>query len=57
VNEAKLDLQKRGFVVNGLWLELRNMSSEISKKQVCTKTTLECKCEYHGIFVILNLSL
>ena len=52
VEEAKLDLRKRGFIVEQLKLYLSD-GTKFKKgvKVLCTKTAVECKCGYHGIFV------
>jgi hypothetical protein len=58
VEEAKLDLCKRGFTVEKLRLVFGNSIEDVKGvKDICTKTALECKCEYHGIYVQWKLGL
>ena len=58
VEEAKLDLRKRGFIVEQFELYL-NDATKFKKgvKVLCTKTAVESKCEYHGILVKWKLGL
>src|SRR5271170_6562186 len=58
VEEAKIDLVKRGFVVEKLELLMANGSAkDENAKQECKKTALNCKCGYHGIFVSWKLGI
>jgi hypothetical protein len=58
LEEAKIDLVKRGFVVEKLELLMENaVGKDVNEKQECTKTALNCKCGYHGIFVKWKLGI
>jgi hypothetical protein len=58
VEEAKIDLVKRGFVVEKLELVMDNaLPKDENEKRDCKKTALNCKCGYHGIFVNWKLGI
>ena len=52
VDEAKLDLKRRGFVVKKLEVVLADEKCHSYKDvRVCKKSAAECTCWYHGIYV------
>jgi len=55
VEEAKVDLVKRGFVVEKLDLIMTN--ALVEDENECNKTALQCKCNYHGVFVEWKLAI
>jgi len=58
LDQAKLDLEKRGFAVKKLELFLGDCKIMSYKDvRVCTKTALECTCWHHGMFVGWNLGI
>ena len=58
VEEAEIDLVKRGFVVEKLELHMGNASpKDENEKQECKKTAVNCKCGYHGIFLNWKLGI
>jgi len=59
ITEAKLDLEKRGFVVEELELTLSNGKCKGYEDKIardCKGNATECYCWYHGIFVDYKLS-
>jgi len=55
-DKAKLDLRKRGFVVERLAVTLGNGEARADNVYPhCRGTALDCKCSHHGIFVCWKL--
>lgn len=58
VAEAKLDLEKRGFIVEELELRLSNGKCKSYQDKLardCNGNAAECYCWYHGIYVEYKL--
>ena len=58
LDEVRVDLRKRGFVVEKLDLILDDLKvAEYKDARDCDKTAMDCTCWYHGIFACWKLGI